>query len=99
MKVKKFQAGGMAPEMDPAMAQDAPMGPEAGAPAEQDPIMMMAQMAAQALQSQDCEAAMAVCEAFLQLLQQASQEQAAPVEQAPQGEPVFKQGGKLIGRK
>lgn len=98
MRIKKYQEGGMAPEMAPE-AQAAPMGPQAAPAAEQDPIMQIAQMAAQALQGQDCEAAMAVCEAFLGLLQQASQEQAAPVEAAPQGEPVFKRGGKLVGRK
>lgn len=106
MKIKKFQEGGMAPEMDPAMAQGgAPMGPEAGAPmeagAEQDPIMQIAQVAVQALQSQDCEAAMAVCQAFVQLIQQSmgGGSPEGPVEGEPQGEPVFKCGGKLKGRK
>ncbi len=102
MKIKKFQEGGMAPGMDPA-AQGAPVGPEVqGAPAgaEQDPIMQIAQVAAQALQTQDCEAAMAVCEAFLALLQESTGGAAqAPVEEVPQGEPVFKKGGKLVGRK
>lgn len=102
MKIKKFQEGGMAPEMDPAMAQGAPMDPEAApAPAGgDDMIMQIAQVAAQALQTQDCEAAMAVCEAFIQLIQQ-SQGGApeGPVDGAPQGEPVFKRGGKLKSRK
>jgi len=103
MKIKKFQEGGMAPEMDPAMAQGAPMGPEAApAPMEggEDAIMQIAQVAAQALQAQDCEAAMAVCEAFIQLIQQAGAPEggAAPVEEAPQGEPVFKKGGRICKR-
>jgi hypothetical protein len=80
MKIKVFQMGGpMGPEGAP---EEAPMGgapapeaggapEEAGAPAGgEDPIMQIAQVAMQALQTQDCEAAMAVCEAFIQLIQQ-----------------------------
>ncbi len=63
--------------------------------ATQDPMMQIAQVAAQALQAQDCEAAMAVCEAFLMLIQEA--QGAAPVGE-PQGEPVFKKGGKIKKR-
>jgi len=49
-------------------------------------------MSMQALQSQDCQAAMAVCQAFVQLAQQ----QGGGAEQPePQGEPVYKQGGKF----
>lgn len=101
MKIKKFQEGGMAPEMDPAIAQGAPMGPETAPAPEQggeDPIMMIAQAAMQALQSQDCEMAMQVCDAFIQLIQGA---QGAPAEAGaePQGEPMFRKGGKLVGRK
>jgi hypothetical protein len=53
-------------------------------------------MAMQALQSGDCQAALQVCEAFIQLIQQSSGE-AAP-EEAPQGEPVYRQGGVLSRR-
>ena len=82
--VKKFQDGGaMAPE-----TQGAPAPETQGAPApqggEQDPLMQIAQLAAQALQSQDCQAAMQVCEAFMQIVQQA--QGGAPEEEAPQGE-------------
>lgn len=82
----------MAPEMDPAMAQGAPV--EQGTPMEQgapqeDPLMMIAQGAAQALQTQDCEMAMQVCDAFLQLLQSS--------QPAQQAEPMFKRGGKIVG--
>ena len=59
MKVKKYQEGGSAPV--PA----APAGPQGG----QDPLQMLGEMAAQALQAQDCQAAMQVCEGFLALLQ------------------------------
>lgn len=49
--IKKFQEGGAAPTAAPA-----------GAPAgsEQDPIQMLAEMAMQALQGQDCQMAMQV---------------------------------------
>lgn len=89
--VKKFQEGGaMAPE-DPAMA------PEGEAPAQggEDPIMMLAQMAMQALQAQDCNMAMQVCNGFVQLIQQA---QGGGGEPAPEGEPVYRRGGKLAYR-
>lgn len=102
--VPKFQDGGAMPPQDPGAAQGAPAGPEAGgAPAEGgeggDPMMQIAQMAMQALQSQDCNAAMQVCEAFVQLVQQA-QGGGAPEGGAPaeQGEPVYRAGGRLVRR-
>lgn len=93
--VKKFQQGGQ-------MAAEEPMAPEGGAPEEapaegggQDPMMMLAQAAAQALQGQDCQMAMQVCQGLIEMLQQMSG--GAPQEQ--QGEPVFaKNGAKLIRR-
>ena len=76
-------------------------GAPAGAPAPeqggQDPLMMLAEMAMQALQSQDCNAMAQVCEGFLQLVQQA-QGGGAPAEAAPQGEPVYRRGGVLSRR-
>ena len=51
--IKKFQEGGAAPTAAPA---GAPTG------GEQDPIQMLAEMAMQALQGQDCQMAMQVCE-------------------------------------
>ena len=67
----------------------APTAAPAGAPAggEQDPIQMLAEMAMQ------------VCEGFVALIQQAMGGGQAPVGQAPEGEPVFKKGGKIAGRK
>lgn len=95
-KVKKFQEGGAAP----ALAAE-PMPAEQGAAPEQgggegDPLMQLAQMAAEALQSGDCNTALAVCEGFMQLVQEASQGQGG--EAAPQGEPVYKRGGTLVRR-
>ena len=101
--IRKYQVGG---QMEDPAAQGAPVEEptaEGGAPMEepapeqgggQDPIMMLAQMSAQALQSQDCQMAMQVCQAFLELVQQ--MQGGAPEE--PQGEPVFRKGGILVRR-
>lgn len=93
--VKKFQDGGaMAPEtQETANPQEgAATAPEQGG---SDPLMQIAQMAAQALQNQDCQAAMQVCEAFMQIVQQA---QGGAQQEAPQGEPVYRRGGTLVKR-
>ena len=97
MIIKKYQEGGAAPMPVEAAAAPAPAGPEAGPQGGQDPIMMIAQAAMQALETQDCNIAMQVCEAFIGLLQggqEAPAEVGAPVEQ-----PVFKKGGKLSKKK
>ena len=93
LKVQKFQEGG------PMPAEEAPMEQapeEGGAPAgsgQEDPIMQMAQLAMQALQNQDCDAAMAVCQAFVQMIQaQQGGGGAAPEE------PVYRAGGRLVRR-
>ena len=57
--------------------------------------MQIAQMAAQALQTQDCQAAMQVCDAFMQIVTQA---QGGAPQEAPQGEPVYRRGGTLVKR-
>ncbi len=93
--VKKHQMGGQmqptAPVEDPAAMEGAPVEGEAPAPSEQqDPMAMLAELAMQALQGQDCQAAMQVCQAILEIMQQTQ----AP--QEPQGEPVFaRHGAKL----
>ena len=99
--INKFQDGGAMPPQ--GGAAPAPEAPEAGgAPAGGgDPLMQLAQMAMQALQSGDCNAAMQVCQAFVQLLQQAqggAPEGGAPEGEAPQGEPVYRAGGRLVRR-
>ena len=104
-KVKKFQEGGAVvapveeevPVDQGAEAQEAPVegeAPQQGG-GEQDPLMILAQMSAQALQSQDCQLALQVCQAFIQLIQQA-QGGGAPAPE--QGQPVYKKGGKLAYR-
>ena len=94
--VKKFQDGGVvAPETQGAVApqEGAAPAPEQG---REDPLMQIAQMAAQALQTQDCQVAMQVCDAFMQIVQQA--QGGAPEEEAQQGEPVYRRGGTLVKR-
>lgn len=98
-ETRKFQVGGAmpagAPAKDPTVGGGAPTGepaPDQGG--EQDPIMMLAQMSAQAIQAQDCQMAMQVCQAFLEIVQQ--MQGGAP--EKPQGEPVFRKGGTLVRR-
>lgn len=87
-KIAKFQEGGVAPApQEPGMAPE--QAQQGG-----DPIMQLAQMAQQALQSGDGQLALQVCEAFLQLIQQMAGQQEA----APQGEPVFRKGGVIVKR-
>ena len=86
-KFKKFQQGGAAPQPGAEPA-------EGGAPAEggQDPMQQILQVAAQAVQTQNCEAAMAVCQALMQIAQGG-----AAQEQAPQEEPTFaRKGARLV---
>lgn len=89
LKVKKFQDGGAMPAEEAPMEQ-APVEEQAGGSPE-DALMQLAQLAMQALQNQDCEAAMAVCQGFVEMIQ-ASQGGAAPEE------PVYRAGGKLVRR-
>ena len=79
-KVRKNQQGGQIPAQ-----------PAQGGQPEQDPMMIILQGAEQALQSKNCEQALQVCGALLEIAQGAQQEQ-------PQGEPVYKKGGKLVKR-
>lgn len=107
IKLRKFQAGGPVDQAAPAdQGGQAPSGADQGAPAPdqggeqqggKDPVMQIAKVAAQALQNKDCQAAMAVCQAFLQMLQQG--DQGGQEQAAPQGEPVYRAGGKLVRRK
>lgn len=93
ISLKKFQQGG--PMEDPNAAPTEPMPEQGGAPEQGggDPLMQIAEMAMQALQSQDGNLALQVCQAFVELLQQA-QGGGAP----PEGEPVFRRGGKMSYR-
>lgn len=93
-KVARFmQQGGAAPvPQDPAAggapAEGAPEGAQAGNPMEQ-----ILQVAAQAVQTGDCEAALTVC----QTLMSAAQGGMGPGE-APQEEPTFARNGSKLRR-
>ena len=88
----KFQAGGPMPAGAPAQA---PQGGE-------DPTAMLLQGAQQAVQGQDCEMAMQVCQMLIEALGgEGSPQEAAPQEAAPapaEGEPVYRRGGRLVRR-
>lgn len=82
-KVNLFQAGGAV----------APQG------AAQDPMAMLVEGAAQAVQNQDCQIAMQVCQMLLELVNGAQAAPAPEAAPAPQeGEPVYRRGGKLVRR-
>ena len=91
-KVAKFQEGGVAPT--PETGQGAPT--EEQNTGQQDPLLQIAEIFAQGLQAQDCQALAQGAQAFLELISQA---QGAAQGQAPaQQPPVFKKGGKMIGK-
>lgn len=76
--------------------QGGPM-PQSG----EDPMAMLVQGAQQALESQDCQVAMQVCQMLLELAGGGAPAEAAPAEAAPapaEGEPVYRRGGRLIKR-
>lgn len=86
---RRYQAGG---PMEGA-PEEAPMegAPEGGAPAGgEDPMSQILQVAAQAVQTQNCEAAMAVCQALVQIAQGGAG--------APAEEPTFARNGAKLTR-
>lgn len=88
IKVNKFQEGGAAP---------APEQMGGG----QDPMAVLMQGAQQALEGQDCEAAMQVCQMLLEMAGGGAPAGGAPEEAAPapaEGEPVYRNGGRLVRR-
>ena len=92
-KISRFQQGGAAPvPQDPAAggapAEVAPEGAQAGNPTEQ-----ILQVAAQAVQTGNCEAALAVCRTFVS----SAQGGMGPGE-APQEEPTFARNGSKLRR-
>lgn len=98
-QTKKFQQGG--PVEAPAEGAEAPVSqeeaPEEPAPEEEgqeNPMMQLAQLFAQGLQNQDCQMLAQGAQMFLQLVEQS---QGGGTEE-PQGEPVFRRGGRLAYR-
>lgn len=104
--VSKFQEGGAAPAPDPSQAPAAPAD-QGGAPqgdpnaqggGGEDPIMQLAQMAAQALQGQDCQMMAQVCQGFIQLTQSAQAGPGGDAGAPPADAPVYRKGGVLVKR-
>ena len=88
---RKFQEGGAMPAGAPAAT---PQGGE-------DPMAMLMQGAQQAIQTQDCQIAMQVCQMLLELAGGGAPAEAAPAEAAPapaEGEPVYRGGGQVLRR-
>lgn len=89
---RKFQEGGPMPAGAPAPA---PQGGE-------DPMVILMQGAQQAIQAQDCNIAMQVCQMLLELAGGAGAPAGpAPAEAAPapaESEPVYRRGGRLLRR-
>lgn len=89
--VKRFQQGGEmapAPESAPEAAPAPEQAPEQGG----DPLEQIVMAAAQALQTQDAQLALQVCQALVELAQGGAQ----PAPAAPEGQaPVYKKGGRL----
>ena len=89
--VNRFQAGG-------------PMPAEGGAPAPQggdDPMQALLQGASQAVQSQDCQIALQVCQMLVEMAGAGAPEEGAPAEEAPvaeESQPVYRMGGRLLRR-
>ena len=87
--------GAVAPETEQAPGVQpggAPAAPQGGAEGgEQDPIVQLVQMATQALQSQDPQMAMAVCDGLVQLVQGGGQR--APAQEEPV---MMRKGGKMM---
>lgn len=62
--------------------------------AEQDPQAVLMQGAQQAVQNQDCQVAIQVCQMILEMMGGSE----APAPQPEQSEPVYRMGGKLARR-
>lgn len=87
--IKKFQEGGATPAPDAA-------APQQGG---EDPTAMLMQGAQQAVQNQDCQIAIQVCQMVLEMLGRGGAEAGgAEAGGAPPSEPVYRRGGRLVRR-
>lgn len=88
--INKFQEGGAMPP------QGAP-APQGGG----DPMQEILMACKQAVETQDCQIAMQVCQVMLQLAgggAAPAEAAPAPAPAEPQGEPVYRKGGQLVRR-
>ena len=90
--IKFMQEGG---EMAPAAPAEAPAeaapAPEQAGGSPEEQLMMACQ---QALETQDCNLAMQVCQAIMQMIGGGAPQEAPA---APEGqEPVYRKGGRLV---
>lgn len=93
MKLKnigRYQEGGAMPPQDPTMAQGSG-----------DPMQEILMGCQQAVETQDCQIALQICQMLLEMAGGG----VAPAEAAPapapaeaEGEPVFRTGGRLVRR-
>lgn len=83
--IGKFQQGGVAPEATPV---EEPVAPEQGGGSPEEQLLMACQ---QALETQDCNLAMQVIQAVMQMIGGGAP---APAET----QPVYKKGGILVRR-
>ena len=96
LQFRKFQEGGEMSVDNQAQATPQDQG-NVSEQQGQDPMAQLLQAAAQAVQSQDCQTAIQVCQMLLQMAQQGAG--AAPDQgTAEEGEPVYKRGGRLCRR-
>lgn len=65
---------------------------------QQDPTAMLVEGATQAVQNQDCQIALQVCQMLLELVGDATPAPAEETAAPQQGEPVYRRGGKLVRR-
>lgn len=88
--IRKHQTGGQMTYSDEPVQEpiEQPTG-EVTTEQSEDPMMMLTQMASQALQSQDCSIAMQACQVFLEIMQQVQ----GGIQEESQGEPVFARNG------
>ena len=87
--IGKFQEGGAVPPQDPAAAQGGG-----------DPMQEILMGCQQAVETQDCQIALQVCQVMLEMAgggAQPAPEAAAPATPA-EGEPVYRTGGILVRR-
>ena len=89
----KFQEGGPMPAEAAAPVPEAAPAPEQAPEQGGDPLEQIVMAAAQAVQTQDAQLALQVCQALVQLAGGGGE----PAPAAPEGQaPVYKKGGRLV---